>query len=194
MPHLVGTSWRRILTPLVIDLRGQQGWEHFVSREAEHWLLTMMGLCVCVLVAQSHPTLCNPMDCSPPGSSVHGILQTRILEWIAISPPVMALTQGLNFGPPYCRQILYHWVTREALDPPTFENCVLTRDAVVPATPCPDPAVHNSIIWMGWERSWSLLQWVSYTAGKTGCSLMHSHFPHGRNVGQGGLLTLSCAF
>ena len=36
-------------------------------------------------VAQSYPTLCNPVDCSPPGSSVHGILQARILEWIAIS-------------------------------------------------------------------------------------------------------------
>ena len=39
----------------------------------------------CVLVAQSCPTLCDPMDCSPPGSSVHGILQARILEWVAIS-------------------------------------------------------------------------------------------------------------
>ena len=36
-------------------------------------------------VAQSCPTLCNPVDCSPPGSSVHGILQARILEWVAIS-------------------------------------------------------------------------------------------------------------
>ena len=35
-------------------------------------------------MAQSCSTLCDPMDCSPPGSSVHGILQTRILEWIAI--------------------------------------------------------------------------------------------------------------
>ena len=34
---------------------------------------------------QSCPTLCDPMDCSPPGSSVHGILQARILEWVAIS-------------------------------------------------------------------------------------------------------------
>ena len=38
-----------------------------------------------VLVTQSCPTLCNPMDCSPPGSSVHGILQARTLEWVAIS-------------------------------------------------------------------------------------------------------------
>ena len=37
-----------------------------------------------VLVAQSCPILCNPMDCSPPGFSVHGILQARILEWVAI--------------------------------------------------------------------------------------------------------------
>ena len=36
-------------------------------------------------VAQSCPTLCDPMDCSPPGSFVHGILQARILEWVAIS-------------------------------------------------------------------------------------------------------------
>ena len=34
---------------------------------------------------QSCPTLWDPMDCSPPGSSVHGILQARILEWVAIS-------------------------------------------------------------------------------------------------------------
>ena len=38
-----------------------------------------------MLVTQSCPTLCDPMDCSPPGSSVHGIFQARILEWVAIS-------------------------------------------------------------------------------------------------------------
>ena len=36
-------------------------------------------------VAQSCPTPCGPVDCSPPGSSLHGILQARILEWVAIS-------------------------------------------------------------------------------------------------------------
>ena len=36
-------------------------------------------------VAQSCPTLCNPMDCSLPGSSIHGIFQARVLEWGAIS-------------------------------------------------------------------------------------------------------------
>ena len=38
-----------------------------------------------VLVTQSCPSLCNPTDCSPPGSSIHGTLQARILEWVAIS-------------------------------------------------------------------------------------------------------------
>ena len=48
-------------------------------------------------VAQSYPTLCDPMDCSPPGSSVHGIFQARVLEWVAIAfsirPP--AFSQSL---------------------------------------------------------------------------------------------------
>ena len=44
----------------------------------------MQFVCVCVLVAQSCPTLWDPMDCNPPGSSLHGILQARILEWVAI--------------------------------------------------------------------------------------------------------------
>ena len=43
-------------------------------------------------VAQSCPTLCDPVDCSPPGSSVHGILQARILEWVAISFSIQVLS------------------------------------------------------------------------------------------------------
>ena len=41
--------------------------------------------CMLCLVAQLCQTLCNPMDCSPPGSSVHEIFHARILEWVAIS-------------------------------------------------------------------------------------------------------------
>ena len=36
-------------------------------------------------VAQSCPTLSDPMDCSPPGSSIHGIFQARVLEWVALA-------------------------------------------------------------------------------------------------------------
>ena len=42
-------------------------------------------VCVCMLVAQLCLPLCNLMDCSLPGSSVHGILWVRILKWVAIS-------------------------------------------------------------------------------------------------------------
>ena len=55
-------------------------------------------VCVCVQVsihtpiryvcAQSCPTLCDPMNCSPPGSSIHGILQARLLEWVTISSSI----------------------------------------------------------------------------------------------------------
>ena len=49
-----------------------------------HTLLTCVCVCVCyVLDTKSCSTLCDPMDCSLPGSSVHGILQARILEWVA---------------------------------------------------------------------------------------------------------------
>ena len=47
-------------------------------------------------VAQSCPTLCNPMDCSPPGSSIHGLLQARILEWVAISFSKWTYLQNRN--------------------------------------------------------------------------------------------------
>ena len=62
-----------------------------------------------MLFALSCLTLCNPMDYSPPGSSVHGILQARILEWVAI-PLFQGIvpTQGWNPGLClHCRQILY---------------------------------------------------------------------------------------
>ena len=68
-----------------------------------------------VLVTQSCPTLCDPMDYSPPSSSVHGILQARILEWV-----VIPFSRG-SFGPRdqthvYCiaGRFFTNWATREA--------------------------------------------------------------------------------
>ena len=68
--------------------------------------LTISHLSVKVLVAQSCLTLCDPMDCSPPGSSVHGILQARTLEWVAM-PSSTGSSQGLNPGFLHCRRMLY---------------------------------------------------------------------------------------
>ena len=70
--------------------------------------------CGSCLVTQSCLTLCDPMDCSPSGFSVHGILQARIREWVAIS-----FSRGCSWPrdwtPVSCtgRQILYYWATRE---------------------------------------------------------------------------------
>ena len=50
-----------------------------------HFLLQCMKRKSESEVTQSCPTLCNPMDCSPPSSSVHGIFQARVLEWVAIN-------------------------------------------------------------------------------------------------------------
>ena len=74
-----------------------------------HIFLPLKKWKVQVLVAQSCPTLYDPMNCSPPGSSLHGILQVRILAWVAIpfsreSFPV----QGLKLALLHYRQILYH--------------------------------------------------------------------------------------
>ena len=69
-------------------------------------------------VPRSCPTLCNPTDCSLLGSSVHVILQARILEWIAISSSRGSSWPRdwthLSYASCISREILYHWATWEA--------------------------------------------------------------------------------
>ena len=67
---------------------------------------------VCAKSRQSCPTLCSPLGCSLPGSCVHGILQTRILEWIAI-PSSRGSSQPrdqthISYIPSIGRWVLYH--------------------------------------------------------------------------------------
>ena len=58
------------------------------SRIDNRWIMdsyvVWVPVCVRAQLLQLHQTLCDPMDCTPPGSSVHGILQARILEWVAM--------------------------------------------------------------------------------------------------------------
>ena len=78
---------------------------HYQSR----LLITLPHLYCLLLTAQSCLILCNSVDCSPPGSSVHGILQARILEWVAI--PFFrgsSRPRDLYLGLLHCRQVLYH--------------------------------------------------------------------------------------
>ena len=57
-------------------------------------------VCMCVLVSQLCPNLCNPMNCSLSGSSVHEILQARILEWVTIPVSGDLANPGIKPGSP----------------------------------------------------------------------------------------------
>jgi len=88
----------------------QQNTSHILLARSVH-------VCVCSVV-QSCLTLCDPIDCSLPGSSIHGIFQARILEWLTISS-----SRG-SFWPrdQTCiscvscigKHVFYHWVTWKA--------------------------------------------------------------------------------
>ena len=67
-----------------------------------------------VLVTQLCSTLCDPMDCSPPGSSVYGILQARILEWVAILSRGDLSQPGTESGLLHCSRFFTVWATRKA--------------------------------------------------------------------------------
>ena len=71
-------------------------------------MIEVPSVCAYVLVSQLCLTLCNPMDCSLSVSSIHGILQARILEWVTFpfSRGIFP-TQGLNLGLLHCRRMLY---------------------------------------------------------------------------------------
>ena len=68
-----------------------------------HFLLQCMKVKSESEVAQLCPTLHDPMDCSLPGSSIHGIFQARVLEWVAIAfsetPPYLPSNEGSCVGP-----------------------------------------------------------------------------------------------
>ena len=71
-------------------LQGSLGNSSVQCTRKDHFLISWLSksyqlwLCMLCSVAQSCPTLCNPMNCSPPGSSVREVLQARILEWVTM--------------------------------------------------------------------------------------------------------------
>ena len=75
-------------------------------------------VCMCAKLLQVCLSLCNPMDCSPPGSSLQGIIQARILEWVAISFPressQLKDQAHISLQLLHCRWMLYDWATWEA--------------------------------------------------------------------------------
>ena len=86
--------WDSHIYTTMYKLDNQQGSPFSTGNSTQHFLIKpkreknlkkMICIYVCACsVTSVMSTLCDPMDCSPPGSSVHGILQARILEWVAM--------------------------------------------------------------------------------------------------------------
>ena len=82
--------------------------ERAQSQQQRHQIEGAVSLAHCMhaKLLQSSPTVCDPMDCSPPGSSVHGILQAKILKWVAGLPPGDPPNPGIQ---PTSKLHLLHW-------------------------------------------------------------------------------------
>ena len=92
---------------------------------------------MCVLVLHSCPTLCDPKDCSPPGPSVHGILQARKLEWVAISfSKVCLVASGYQKDKVFKRSVQFsRSLVSDSLQPHESQHAR-------PPCPSPTPRVH----------------------------------------------------
>ena len=120
-----------------------RGYVHLVKGR-EH----LRKRCVKVKVTQSCPTLCHTMDCSLPGSTVHGILQARILEWVAVpfsrgSPQAMDQIQVSCVAGRYFYHLVkcpYPAVSRWAF---LVEVRSPDRASHVRPSSCPDPVAEK---------------------------------------------------
>ena len=105
------------------------GMKRYPYRKRNAYILTLYLYAVLCLVTQSSPTLYNPMVCSLPGSSVHGIIQARILEWV-VYPFSRESSQPRNRTRVSCiaGRFFTSWATRE--DPYTSIHKVNLRKIV----------------------------------------------------------------
>ena len=130
LPLELGKVSEGFLEVKVSELRLEGGKGVFqVTGEMEWWCRGWgVGDCTgCCLPARLCSPLCDPVDCSPPGFSVHGILQARILAWVAVYLlQGISLTQGSRLHLLLGRWILYHWASREAWDC-TYTGCTSNR-------------------------------------------------------------------
>ena len=95
-----------------------------------------------VLVAQLCPTVCDPMDYSPPGSSVYVILQARILEWVAIAFPIKS-EQAI-----FKNQLFPQWVAAAAK---SLQSCLTLCDPIggsLPGSPIPGILQARMLEWV----------------------------------------------
>ena len=87
----------------------------WATREAQTTTCVCVCVSVCVCESLSCVQLCDPMDCSPPGSSIKGILQARVLEWVAISLSILTHKKKQN------------WVSCSEVDEPRVHHTELSK-------------------------------------------------------------------
>ena len=110
----------------------------------------------CCLVAKSFPTLCDPMDCSLPGSSVYGILQARILKWVAVP-----FSRGSSWPSDWLQvskivgRLFTIWATREA---PFKGMCIFIFILFIFSVA---PVWHVELPWAGIEPGFPTLELCS---------------------------------
>ena len=92
-----------------------------------------VSVCAC-LVTQSYPALCDPIDCSPAGSFVHGILQARILEWVAIP-----FSRGSSWPGTEPRSPALQVDSLRSEPPGSCEYLILNVETTSQSTPPPPP-------------------------------------------------------
>ena len=117
----VVSSNSRSRQQMILDV-GLEGWEWIEITEwkeeaPDKGNIISIDAVIVVYLLSHVPLFCDPMECSPPGLSVHGIFQARILEWVAISS-TRGSPQPRDRTCVSCisctvRWILYHWATRE---------------------------------------------------------------------------------
>ena len=133
-----------------------------------------MHACMHAKSFQSCPTLCNPVDSSPPGSSVHGILQARILEWVAISfssgiyqfSSVQSLSRVRLFAIPWieaCQASLSITISRSSLRLTCIESVIPSSHLILcrpllllpPIPPSIKVFSNESTLRIRWPKYWS---------------------------------------
>ena len=153
-------------------------WFTWFKQPSHKQLYPPLLLCCCCLVAKSCPTVCNPLDCSLPASSVHGISQAWILEWVAVpfsggSSPPRGWTPVSCIG----RWVLYLWGTRKA---PVALISLMKMPGHGKGQIMPQYSYENSLDFMNhrkglWGLLWSVEPTLSITAPSSRAASLAPH-------------------
>ena len=137
-----------------------------------------LRLCGCLLNCFNHVQLCSAIDCSPPGSSLHGILLARMLEWVAMPSSRRSSWPrdwtGVSYVCCIDRQVLYHW---HHLGSPRLRLLLLSHFNHARLCVTPQIAAHQASLSLGVSRQehWSGLPFPSPQVKTTLAQILVCH-------------------